>query len=342
MLKFPAPLTANSHIAVTAFSSGVAAPYHPRLDFVLSELRALGFQVTEGQCLREDSCHVSAPKAQRAAELMRFLLDDTVDAVFAPWGGEFAMELLPLLDWSRLAAAKPKWLLGFSDISTILLALTCKLGWATAHGTNLMQLHRGQTDPLTSQVFNALALVRGEQLVQYPLSHFESQGVSMVRDPKAAFTLTEPSTWQALGKVNLPVSGRLFGGCLDILVHILATPYADIETFCQQYAPEGIILYFENAELPPNSYYRALMGLRMCGWFAKVNAILIGRNAKPVAHGQEITDKQAVQMAFADLTIPVLYDVDIGHLPPNLTLINGAQAELSLELGQFKLTQTWE
>ncbi|SUX35061.1 LD-carboxypeptidase [Chromobacterium violaceum] len=70
-IRFPAPLQPGDAIAVTAFSSGV----HPRLDDALNELRARGYRVVEGECLRDEKHDASAPAAARLGELKRFLFD---------------------------------------------------------------------------------------------------------------------------------------------------------------------------------------------------------------------------------------------------------------------------
>lgn len=121
---YPKPLHRGARIAVTAPSSGVLPALHPRLNLVIAHLRAQGFGVEEGLCLRDEKLSASAPATQRAAELMQLLLRDDVDAIFPPWGGELAIELLDLLDWNALKSAKPKWLIGYSDTSTLMLALT--------------------------------------------------------------------------------------------------------------------------------------------------------------------------------------------------------------------------
>jgi muramoyltetrapeptide carboxypeptidase len=140
MLNFPAPLRPGDLIAVTAPSSGVPAPLHARLDLVIAHLRAQGYRVIEGACLRAEHKDASAPAAERAAELMRFLSDPTVAAVLPPWGGELATELLDRLDFEALRGLPPKWLLGFSDLSTLQLPLALCSGWSSAHGANLMDL----------------------------------------------------------------------------------------------------------------------------------------------------------------------------------------------------------
>jgi muramoyltetrapeptide carboxypeptidase LdcA involved in peptidoglycan recycling len=123
---YPAALRRGSRIAVTAPSSGVQAALHARLDLVIANLRAQGFDVEEGSCLRDESQGASALAADRAAELTRLLLRDDIDAVIPPWGGELAIELLDRLDWAALRSARPKWLLGYSDTSTLLCPSRCE------------------------------------------------------------------------------------------------------------------------------------------------------------------------------------------------------------------------
>jgi len=55
-----------------------------------------------------------------------------------------------LLDWDALAAAEPTWLVGFSDLSTILVPITTRLGWATVHGDNLADTPYAVPDGLRS------------------------------------------------------------------------------------------------------------------------------------------------------------------------------------------------
>ncbi|MCF2859778.1 LD-carboxypeptidase [Pseudoalteromonas sp. SMS1] len=331
-MLYPAPLTQGSTIAITAFSSGVPAPLHARLDLVLRDLRTRGFEVLEGQCLRDNQQYVSAPRDMRLKELMQFLQDDNIDAIMAPWGGEIAMDLLPELDWASLHNAKPKWLLGFSDISTLLTAISSKLGWATCHCTNLMQLSLNQSDPLTSSVFDFLRLPKGSRFEQSSAKYFEATYADYAVDPTAQFNLTEPVRWKLLNKKSVlsesvEFSGRLIGGCLDIHVMLYGSEYFKPEL----HIDGPYIFYFENAELKPTQYYRALQGLKLQGAFKNAAGILIGRNAVPDESGAPLSSIEALEMALGEVSIPVIYDVDISHLAPNLTLVNGAYANITLD-----------
>ncbi|KZN54326.1 S66 family peptidase [Pseudoalteromonas luteoviolacea] len=340
-MLYPAPLSRGSKVAITAFSSGVPAPLHPRLDLVLNDLRIRGFEVFEGKCLRENTKHVSEPAEVRARELMQFLCDESIDAIMAPWGGEMAMDLLPLLDWNRLQNAKPKWILGFSDVSTILTSVSTKLGWATCHGTNLMQLSLNQTDALTSKVFDFLSLAEGSSFRQVNADFYEEQYANYIKEPHAAFNLTESVKWKILNKDireedSVTFSGRLTGGCLDIHMMLYGSEFFN-PIACGN---EPFIFYLENAELSPTQYFRALQGLKLQGAFKNASGILIGRNAVLDNDSDPVSGTEALTMALGDLSIPVVYDMDIGHLAPNLTLINGALAKIELTQNQGSITQT--
>ena len=93
---------------------------------------------------------ISAPAAQRAEELTRMLTDSGIRAVVPPWGRELAVELLPHLDMEAIASADPTWVVGYSDISTLLLPPTAMTGIATLHGQNLMETPYRVPDPLVS------------------------------------------------------------------------------------------------------------------------------------------------------------------------------------------------
>ncbi|MDX6300569.1 MAG: hypothetical protein QOF53_1783, partial [Nocardioidaceae bacterium] len=79
----------------------------------------------------------AGPAAARADELTAMLCDPSIRCVVPPWGGETAIDLVDLVDWDALAAADPTSLVGYSDLSTILVPITTRLGWATLHGDNL-------------------------------------------------------------------------------------------------------------------------------------------------------------------------------------------------------------
>ncbi|NCT90611.1 LD-carboxypeptidase [Cellulomonas sp. APG4] len=324
-LRYPAALRTGDLIGVTAPSSGVPAALRARLDVAVGHLESRGFRVRLGGCL-DGSGPVSAPAAERAAELTDMLTDPEVRAVVPPWGGELAVDLLPLLDWERIAAAEPTWVVGFSDIAMLLVALTTRTGVATLHGQNLMDTPYAVPAPLRSWL-DVVTAPAGAVVVQGPSRLHRAPGFDdWVADPTTTtYRLTEPGTWRrADGDGAFAATGRLLGGCIETVANLAGTPEGDVAGFVAHHAPEGLLLHLEAAEAPAFEIGRRLHALRRAGWFEHATAVLVGRTSAPGSPGYSQDD--AVADALGDLGVPVLLDVDCGHVAPHLALVNGSLA----------------
>ena len=77
--------------------------------------------------------------------------------------------------------------------------------------------------------------------------------------------------------------------------------------------------------------------LKLAGWFRHARALLIGRTAAEDL--RDFSPRDALRDALGDLTIPVIYDMDIGHLPPQLILVNGAPATITVSAAERAITQ---
>ena len=76
----------------------------------------------------------------------------------------------------------------------------------------------------------------------------------------------------------------------------------------------------------------------MAGWFENCSGILFGRS--PANHPVEgYTAEDVYEDLASELGVPVIYDIDCGHQPPQLTLINGAFADLTVENGKGIVVQ---
>ncbi|HAW88208.1 MAG TPA: LD-carboxypeptidase, partial [Enterococcus sp.] len=87
-----------------------------------------------------------------------------------PWGGELLIEILDSVDFDAL---QPKWIVGYSDISTLLLAVTLKTGIATAHGTNLIDLRGNYSDKTTAMWKSVLETGKGESILQHSSEKYQ-------------------------------------------------------------------------------------------------------------------------------------------------------------------------
>lgn len=338
-IRYPSALHPGDRIGVTAPSSGVASELRPRLDFCLDFLRDKGFDVVVGHCIDRPR-YVSAPAADRAAELTAMLVDPTVRAVIPPWGGELAIDLLPHLDWAQIAASAPTWFVGFSDISTLIMPLTLRTGIATLHGNNLMDTPYAVPAPLLSWL-DIVTLPSGSSFEQGPADGHRASGFDdWEQDPTVTtYPRDAPGTWIRLdGSGDVSVSGRLIGGCIETLSNLTGTPYGDLAGFARDHAPEGLLVYVEAAEESSYDIGRRLHGMKLAGWFAAANVVLVGRTSAPGRPG--LSQHEAVLDALGDLDVPIIADVECGHVPPYLPIVNGALGRIIWSPGAMSLTQT--
>lgn len=321
-VRYPKPIQAGNLVALVAPSSGVQPNMNDRLNAVISLLQARGLRVQEGSLLRRQIRGASGSAAERATELMNVLLDNEVAAVLPPWGGELAIETLRLINFDKLEMSNPKWLSGFSDISTIQLPLLIRAKWASIHGPNLMQLPDAEMSEISGNIFNAWLCGAGSTITQESSTELPSRRLDGSTMP-------------------LSFSGRLVGGCLDSISRLAGSPYGDVPAFGQAYKSDGLIVFIENAELKPFELARALMGLRLAGWFDTAGGILLGRNAANESNASvDYSTKDAVAGALDGIECPVLVDVDIGHVGPQWSIVQGALGAVIWKDGEATLHQT--
>ena len=333
--RFPRPLAPGDRIGVTSPSSGVPDDVRPRIDASIAVLRERGYEVVVGDCMGDDRV-VSAPKEQRAAELVAMLTDPQVAAVVPPWGGELAIDLLDQLDWDALAAADPTWFVGWSDCSTLLMPVTTRLGWATLHGWNLADT--AYRAPAGLRHWLDLATTTGEVTQTSPGLTRDGWDDYAAHPHVAEMTLDRPTSWSVLGGGDAELSGVLIGGCLECVSPLAGTPYGAVPAYGRAHADEGLLVYLEVCEDGAYAAARQLHGLRLAGWFDHANGVLIGRTAAPDA--QKMTQHEAVADALGGLGVPVVLDADIGHTQPFLPLVNGAPARVAVTGGVGVVTQT--
>ncbi|TWP33324.1 S66 family peptidase [Leekyejoonella antrihumi] len=336
-IRYPRPLQPGDRIGVTAPSAGVAPRHWARLEFCVQWLRDRGFDVVVGDCI-EATSHVSAPKQQRAHELQAMLTDPSIAAVIPPWGGAGTThDLVDLLDYDAIAAAEPTWCVGFSDTSTWLLPLTLRTGMATIHGQNLMDT------PYDSPagILPWWQVAAGpSSFTQYSPGRYRTHFDPWETDPAITdFPLPKAGRWRMLrGGDRIEVSGRLIGGCIETVGLLAGTTYGDVRTFGRNFEG-GLLVYVEAADEEAFTICRSLHAMRLAGWFDHANAILVGRTSAPASGG--FTQQDAVLDAVGDLGVPVIMDMDFGHVPPYLCFVNGAVGHVVVGGDRQEITQTF-
>ena len=325
MITYPS-LKTPVKVGVAAPSAGLHIKQHFYLEQAIYRLQAKGYEVIVGNTCWTQYKAKSAPAKTRAEELNLMLTDDTIQLIFPPWGGELLIEILEYIDFEKI---KPKWVLGYSDTSVLLLSMTLTTGIATAHGPNLIELRGEVSDTTTAMWEKVLFTNRGEEVMQYPSEKFQ-EFWQHDYETEYVFHLTEQTKWKTISNEPIYVKGRFLGGCIDVIRHLIGTPYGDVLQFQKKFINnEPIIWYFENCQMNVTDLRRSLLQMKLAGWFANCNGVLFGRSAA----NEPIDDYNIIDVYMElaeELNVPIAYDIDCGHMPPQLTFINGAYGEVRI------------
>jgi muramoyltetrapeptide carboxypeptidase len=295
----PPALRTGDIVGVVATAAAVDREF---LERGVAVLAAMGYRVkVSGRALDRAGILAGGDRA-RADELAAFFADPDVRAVFGARGGYGCGRILPLLDFAMLART-PKIFLGFSDATFLLNALVDQSAMACFHGPMVaMDFARG----LTRRSLDHLA-----RLLSGQAPGFELEAREVVRPGMA--------------------EGELIGGCLSVVVAMLATPWAPIF--------DGRILFLEDTGEKAYRIDRMLLQLRQAGVFDRVAGIIFGAMRPIDGSDQERTRiKEFIADQTADLHCPVMSGIEAGHGTENFTLPFGVRARL--ETGRRRIVFT--
>ena len=334
-MKIPTKLKEGCNVAVCTFSSPVPLSFEKRFNECIKTLKSKGLNVNVDENVLSD---VAISKQSISNSLNKYLCDDKYDAVVAPWGGDFALEILPLLDWGMIAKSNPKWIFGFSDISTLTTAISSRVGWYTIHSANLMQIAGNEDCNYVKSLFDLLFnAAEGYSFEQESSFYHEFDYPNYQSDPLSSYSLDTLSELIIINNnEQSTLKGSLIGGCIDTLQLTMGSEFLSLENMGYS---KDIIVYLENAELSPTQYKRALLSLKIKGVFSKCCCILIGRNKFEYSNNSLGNEETILNEVFADLNIPVFGNLDIGHVSPNFTLVNGASAQIKFVKNKIILNQ---
>ncbi|WP_414046476.1 S66 peptidase family protein [Macrococcus equi] len=333
MITYP-KLTDDFSIGVTAPSSGVHPDLHHLIKAIKNKFEPK-HQLIIGNTTYSQHKAKSADANIRAKELNDFLQNSDIDIIIPPWGGELAIEVLEKIDFEKI---KNKWILGYSDVSIILLAITLKTGIATAHGPNLVDLRGKFSDDTTAKWLEVLNTQSGKSNIQYSSQMFQSTW-NHEKPTDYIYNFDSHTKWKSIDNKNTELEGRMLGGCIDVIHQLVGTPYGDMNSFRKNYINnEPIIWYLENCEISPVELRRCLVKMKYAGWFDNCSGILFGRTSVNYDNNG-YTIKDVYHDIANDLNTAVIYDIDCGHQPPQITFINGAYGIVEYNNGKGIVTQ---
>lgn len=251
---------------------------------------------------------------ERAADLNTALTDPTIDAVWCLRGGNGMNRIVDRVDFDAFAA-RPKPVIGYSDITALLLALTTRTGVVTFHGP----MARFAMPSFSSTHFN---VVVGRPEAAGRLGRLGTNPNVMV-----------PERGRIVTVIPGRATGRLVGGNLTMLQALIGTPFfPDLR---------GAILFLEDIGEDLYRIDRMLGHLRMAGALEMLAGVAIGhfsRMRHATFEGGLGLD-EVLRTYFAPGNIPVAHGFPIGHVHEQWTLPIGVMAELDATNGDLSLLE---
>jgi muramoyltetrapeptide carboxypeptidase len=297
-LRKPRALPPGATLAIAA----PAGPVDPeRFAAGQARLRAAGFRTLHRDDVFARDGYLAGDDARRAAELMAWIRDPSVDGILCARGGYGCDRMLPLLDAEAVrAAAKP--LVGYSDVTALLLWQQRRAGLAGFHGP---MLDRG--DDVDDAAWDLL--------------------ISQLRGNAAL-----PIVLTGRRGISGTATGPLVGGSLSLVAASLGTPW-EIDT-------RDSILLLEDRDEAPYRVDRMLQQLRAAGKFDALIGVGLGDFSTCTDDRYpERTSAAVIEEVVSGFGIPLVSDLPFGHVRQNVAWPVGGRATLDGERGELAILE---
>jgi muramoyltetrapeptide carboxypeptidase len=310
----PKALRAGSTIGIVAPASNV----YELEDIQIGKetIEALGFRVVLGANIKKQYGYLAGSDAERAADVNEMFSRSDVDGIICLRGGWGCMRMLPLLDYEMIRK-NPKVIMGYSDITSLLLAIYKHSGVVTFHG------------PVVLSTFSDYTM---EYMTRAILSNAT---IGAVKNPVSREKVEKDNRILKLGKGK--GTGPLVGGNLSLVVSSLGTPFeVDLR---------GKVLFLEEVGEEPYRVDRMLTHLWLTGKLQELAGLIIGKltDCKPSdykpGYSQTLSVEEILRTRIEPLGIPALYGMMIGHIKDKVTVPLGINATVDADAGTLTINE---
>lgn len=294
-----------------------ASPSEKKSEIIRAQeyTESLGYKVVIGKNVNKTKGITAASEDERIEDIHEMFARDDIDAVFVTQGGYGSAQLLRKLDFD-LIMTHPKILTGFSDITSLHLAISKICGLVTFHAPGIARFNEEELSDYTKESFFR------------NLSSSEAPGEIKKSDPKKWLTTIFE------GGVEAPV----IGGNLTLICSSLGTPW---EIDCK-----GKILFFEDVEAEPWVMDHMLSHLRNAGKLDDAAGFLIGECVDCVprkndpGYYSDLSVEDVLDYYLKPLGKPALYGLPLGHGRDLATLPLGVMTRLDADKKSFEVLES--
>jgi muramoyltetrapeptide carboxypeptidase LdcA involved in peptidoglycan recycling len=275
---------------------------------------------------------------QRAADLMQAFEDKSVKAIFSCIGGNESVRMLPYIDY-EVIRRNPKIFIGYSD-STVAHMICLKAGISSFYGPSILAEFAENVEmyDYTKRSVEKALYSTGSigEIKASPI--WTSEYLPWEEKNKDTKRKMQPNTGHELLQGSGIASGRLIGGCIEVLEMLKGTEiWPDAGTW------DNTILFFETSEEKPSPQYVEswLRNYGSQGILNRISGMIFG---KPYDNLYYEEYKSAILRVVRDelklKDLPILYNMNFGHTAPMAVLPYGAMAQIDCIRKSFTITES--
>ncbi|MEC1177906.1 LD-carboxypeptidase [Metasolibacillus meyeri] len=326
------PLKKGDAIGIFTPSSPATVTARARYERAKAFIIAKGFRIVEGELTGKSDIYRSGTPKERAEEFNELIRNLDVKMIMSTIGGTNSNSMLPYIDYEAFKA-NPKYVVGYSDATAVLLALYAKTGISTYYGPALIPSF-GEFEPLVNDTYN------------YFEKYFTEQPYVPYKVPIPAFWSDEPVNWLEkttektlfanewiTGQSGI-AEGRLIGGNNNAMYGFIGTEYfPEIQ--------QGDILLIEDCMKDASVVEKNLAMLKLHGVFERVGGIILGKHERFDDLGTGKTPLSLLLEQLDGINIPILAEFDCCHTHPMHPLAIGKRVRLDATAKKVYCVEKW-
>lgn len=308
-------LKRGSTIGLFSPSTPITSLVPSRFERAKSYLEAKGYNIVEGSLTGKSDFYRSGTIDERVEELNSLIRDPNVDCIMSAIGGYNSNSLLPYIDYESFKK-NPKIIIGYSDVTSLLLGIYAKTGVSTFYGPAFVASF-GEFQPYvdeTYKYFEDIAVKANNKYEFEVPTYWTDEYIDWAVQDRAK--VRRENKWICVSEGE--ATGRLIGGNLNTMSCIWGS----------EYMPEikkGDIILLEDCAGNAGTVERLFAFLKINGVFDRVSGILLGKHEGFNDMGTGRSPYDILREILRDVSIPIIADFDCCHTHPMMTMPIGAK-----------------
>lgn len=309
-MKIVKPLCLKNGDLIGVISPASTPDNYSKIENGVKYLESLGYRVKVGNNVGKQFGYLAGEDDLRVKDIHSMFSDKEVKAIFCVRGGFGTIRILDKIDY-QIIRENPKILVGYSDITSLQLAIFAKTGLVTFSGPMVAVEMSNHIDPYTEENF-----------------------WRMLTSNSKFGAIKNPDNEKINVLIHGEAEGILIGGNLSMIVCLMGTEY--LPSFSNS------VFFCEDIDEKPYKIDKYFAQLKLAGVFNESNAVVLGEFSDCMEtdiNKKSFTLNEVVYQYFSNSKTPVTYNLKYGHIPRKMTIPLGVNMKIDTKNDLFEITE---